>query len=157
MQRSFFSAKLLNKSFSLLKFWLMLNIRQPCLAIIIISVETSLFNFRIILAQRDKLICKDQGSQNLNCSDFDAVIDIVHAELKPTSRKTEICPKSKVSKKNSCEFESDVSFEVKSMCQGRTWCNLSVNSVEAGQCLEQDKHLLISYQCVKRSNDTYAG
>ena len=78
------------------------------------------------------------------------------------SEKTEVCPKSKKLKKKSvkkifCKFEADVSIDVKSMCQGRTWCNLSVNSVEAGQCPEQAKHLIISYQCAKRSNDTYAG
>ena len=112
-----------------------------------------------ILVHRDKLISQDQGSQSLNCTDLDIVIDIVNAEMMPASSKPE--SKSKASKKESkekpCKFETDVSFEVKFVCQGRTSCNLSVKSVEKGQCPEQVKHLIISYQCVKRSNDIHVG
>lgn len=112
--------------------------------------------------QREKFICENQGNQTLNCSGVDAVIDILHAELLSGRLTTEVCstseaPKKTFAKQPSCIFDSDVSSEVKSICQERAWCNLSLKSVGADRCPTESKHLDILYKCVRRSKSITAG
>ena len=112
---------------------------------------------------RTEFICEDHGNQSLNCLDLDAVIDINQATLWLTTVvETVICPTLTVTNetltKNSfCKFETYVTNQVISKCQGRIWCNLSVRSIENGRCPTQTKYLRILYKCVKRSNGINAG
>ena len=115
-----------------------------------------------LVDKRDQLICEDQESQSLNCSDLSAVIDIVGAELKPKTTNIDFCPTSPASnktfgKRSSCKFNTSVFNQVTSKCEGRIWCNLSVESVQDDRCPNESNYLIISYKCVKRSNRINTG
>jgi hypothetical protein len=118
----------------------------------------------IFLDKRDHIICEDEGSQVLNCSGLGEVIDIVRAQIKPKTTGIDVCPTLTLTvtnktfvKPSSCKFNTNVFKQVKSKCEGRVWCSLSVKSVHDGRCPKESKYLIISYKCIQRSNGINAG
>lgn len=104
------------------------------------------------------IICEHHGNEILNCSNDDAVIDVQYAQLQLVKAKGDTCSKSTASKKTlarktTCKSNFNVLSRVKTKCQQKTWCNLSVKSIQDDYCPTESKFLRISYGCVKRSNN----
>ncbi|XP_028397236.1 MAM and LDL-receptor class A domain-containing protein 1-like [Dendronephthya gigantea] len=105
---------------------------------------------------RKILISKQQGKKTLNCSNLDAVIDILDAKLDPVQSKTDKGGKSS-GKTTYCKLKPDVSIRVKTRCQFKNWCRLSVKSIINGNCPDKRYNLMISYRCEKNSKEINPG
>lgn len=102
---------------------------------------------------------EEQGNTTLNCSNLDAIIDILEAKLVPVQSNPDMHEKlsNKKTSGKYCQLKPDVSIRVKTKCQFGNSCSLSIKSIINGDCPNQKYNLKILYKCVKNSQKINSG
>ena len=91
----------------------------------------------------------------MNCSNLDAVIDILGAKLIPDM--LELSRPRKYTGDKVCKLKPDLTVQVKTKCQFGNWCTLSVKSILNRSCPNDGDNLTVLYKCVKNSDEINPG
>jgi hypothetical protein len=109
-------------------------------------------DFSIHLDKEEKIInsCEEE---TLSCTISKTVMHIQRAELAALTQG--MCSVSIVANKTCATSYINSQFqvlaEVKTMCEGRNRCNISVNSLSSDPCPFERKYVDVLYRCVMRS------